>query len=172
MVALSHPHPHPHPHPYIYDQPSDMYSKLIRAALIRAARCCSDIYEFQQERQYIELSFTINHFPTSFIHEHMTVFFLEFDMMEEFDHNMYDQETYEQLRENVIKYEQKCIQRKMKRHERAHEYNLQYISLSKKRPYFKDLKQYSQRHRKRSYANHSKFYFELVGRPKYPANTR
>jgi len=162
----------PYALPYIYDRPSDMYSKLIRAALIRAARCCSDIYEFQQERQYIELSFTINHFPTSFIHEHMTVFFLEFDMMEEFDHNMYDQETYEQLRENVIKYEQKCIQRKMKRHEQAHEYNLQYISLSKKRPYFKDLKQYSQRHRKRSYANHSKFYFELVGRPKYPANTR
>jgi histidinol phosphatase-like PHP family hydrolase len=39
----------PYALPYIYDQPSDMYSKLIRAALICAARCCSDIYEFQQE---------------------------------------------------------------------------------------------------------------------------
>ena len=160
----------PYALPYIHDQPSDIYSKLIRATLIRATRCCSDIYEFQQERQYIELSFTLNNFPPNFIHEHMTVFFLEFNM-EEFNDNMYDQHTYQQLRDNVIKYEQKCVETKMKQNEQAHEYNLQYISLSTKRSYFKHLKQYSQRHRKRSYGNHSKFYFHLVGRPNYPANT-
>jgi hypothetical protein len=72
----------------------------------------------------------------------------------------------------VIKYEQKCTQRKIDRHEQAHEYNLQYISLSTKRPYFEHFKEYSQRHRKRSYGNHSQFHIELVGRPNYPANTR
>jgi hypothetical protein len=92
--------------------------------------------------------------------------------MIDFDYNMYDQHTYQQLRDNVIKYEQTCIERKMKQHEQAHKYNLQYISLSTKRSYFKHLKQYSQRHRKRSHGNHSKFYFNLVGRPNYPANTK
>ena len=103
----------PHVLPYIYDQPSNMmYSKLIRTALIRAALCCSDIYEFQQERQYIELSFTSNHFPVGFIREHVTVFFLEFNM-NEFDYNMYNQNIYNELRENVIQYNRKCIHKKL-----------------------------------------------------------
>ena len=161
----------PYALPYIYDHPPDRYSTLIRAAMIRAARCCSDIYEFQQEWQYIELSFAINNFPTGFINEHITVFFLEFNM-EEFDHTMYDKETYEELRENVIQYEQKCLQRKMERQEQAQEYNLQYVSLSTKRPCFAHLKRYSHRHRKRSHGNHSKLYFDIVGRPRYPANTK
>ena len=161
----------PYALPYVNDHPPDRYSTLIRAAMIRAAGCCSDIYEFQQERQYIELSFTINNFPIGFINEHITVFFLEFNM-EEFDHTMYDQETYEELRENVIKYEQKCLQRKMERQEQAHEYNLQYVSLSTKRPCFAPLKQYSRRHRKRAYGNHPKLYFDIVGRPNYPTNTK
>ncbi|CAF2131128.1 unnamed protein product [Rotaria magnacalcarata] len=161
----------PYALPYIYGHPSDIYSKLIRMALIRAALCCSDIYEFQQERQYIELSFTINNFPVGFISEHVTVFFLEFNM-EEFDYTMYDQKTYEELRENVIQYDQKCIQKRMERQQQAHDYNLQYVSLSTKTKFFRYLKQYSQRHRKRSYGNHSKLYVDIVGRPKYPSNTK
>jgi hypothetical protein len=161
----------PYALPYVYDHPPDQYSTLIRAAMIRAARCCSDIYEFQKEWQYIELSFNINNFPIGFINEHITVFFLEFNM-EEFDHTMYDRETYEELRENVIKHEQKCLQRKMERQEQAHEYNLQYVSLSTKRSGFAHLKRYSQRHRKRAHGSHSKLYFDIVGRPSYPANTK
>ena len=80
----------PYTLPYLYGYPFDlMYSKLIRAALIRAALCCSDIYEFQQERQYIELSFSLNHFPASFIYEHVVAFFYQF-YMEELDHMMFD----------------------------------------------------------------------------------
>ena len=161
----------PYALPYVHDHPPDRYSTLIRAAMIRAARCCSDIYEFQQEWQYIELSFTINNFPIAFINEHVTVFFLEFNV-EEFDHTMYDQETYAEIRENVIKYEQKCLQRKMERQEQAHEYNLQYVSLSTKRSCFTHLKRYSHRHRSHPHGNHSKLYFEIVGRPNYPMNTK
>jgi hypothetical protein len=93
----------PYALPYIYHQPSNMiYSKLIRTALIRATLYCLDIYEFQQERQYIELSFTINGFPIGFICEHVTIFFLELNM-EEFDYN-------------VIQYDRKCIQKKLEQH--------------------------------------------------------
>ena len=161
----------PYALPYVYDHSPDQYSTLIRAAMIRAARCCSDIYEFQQERHYIELSFTINNFPIDFISEHITVFFLEFNM-EEFDHTMYDQETYGELRENIIQYEQKCLQRKMDRQEQAHEYNLQYVSLSTKRSSFAHLKQCSRRHRKRAYGNHPTLSFDIVDRPNYSANTK
>jgi hypothetical protein len=161
----------PYALPHVYDHPPERYSTLIRAAMIRAARCCSDIYEFQQERHYIEFSFTINNFPIGFINEHVTVFFLELNM-EEFDHTMYDQEAYEELRENVIKYEQKCLERKMERQEQAQEYNLQYVSLSTKRPCFAQLKRYNHHHRKRVYGNYPKLYFDIVGRPTYPANTK
>jgi hypothetical protein len=161
----------PYALPYVHDHPPHRYSTLIRAAMIRAARCCSDIYEFQQERHHIELSFTINNFPIGFINEHITAFFLEFDM-EEFDHTMYDQDTFEELREKVIQYEQKCLQRKMERQEQAREYNIQYVSLSTKRPCFAHLKRYSHRHRKFFHGNHSKLYFEIIGRPRYPPNTK
>lgn len=164
----------PYALPYIYNHPSDMYAKLIRAAFIRAALCCSDIYEFQQERQYIELSFTMNHFPDNFIYEHVTVFFLEFNM-EAFDYMMYDEETYQELRKNVIEYDQKYIKNKLKRQQQqAQNYHLQYVSLStKKKAFFRYLKQYSRRHRKRAYgSSHSKFYFDIVGRPRYPSNTK
>ncbi|CAF1316526.1 unnamed protein product [Adineta steineri] len=158
--------------PFIYNHPSHMYNKLIRAALIRATLCCSSIYEFQQERQYIELSFKINHFPDNFIDEHVTVFFLEFNM-EVFDYMMYNEETYQELRKNVLEYDQKCIQNKLKQQQQAQNYNLQYVSLSTKKKLFRHLKQYSQRQRTRSHdSSHSKFYMDVAGRPKYPSNTK
>jgi hypothetical protein len=96
--------------------------------------------------------------------------------MEVFDNNMFDEKTYHELRENVIQYDQKCMQNKMQRQQQAHDYNLQYASLStKKQSFFRYLKQYGQRHRKRFYrssGNHSKFYFDINGRPKYPSNRK
>ena len=109
--------------PYIYDQPSNLsHSKLIRVALIRAALCCSNIYEFQDERQYIELSFSLNHFPFEFINQHVTMFFFEFDT-EEFDYHMYDQNIYQEFRQNVIKYDRKRIQKKFE-HQKDDDYLL------------------------------------------------
>ncbi|CAF1366022.1 unnamed protein product [Adineta ricciae] len=162
----------PYALPYIQNLSSDMYSKLIRAALIRAALCCSDIHEFKQEQQYIVLSFTLNNFPIDFIMEHVMVFFLEF-YTAEFDDDIYDQESYYELRQNVIKYDKKCVENRVKHHQQAHNYNLQYVSVSTKKSSFRSLKQNNQRYRKRFNGNsQSGFYLDIVGQPKYPENTK
>ena len=41
--------------------------KLFRSALSRAILCCSDVYQFQQEERYIELSFRLNQFPADLL---------------------------------------------------------------------------------------------------------
>ncbi|CAF2794264.1 unnamed protein product [Rotaria sp. Silwood2] len=118
----------PYTLPYLYGYPSDlMHSKLIRAALIRAVLCCSDVYEFQQERQYIELSFSLNRFPASFIHEYVVAFFYEF-YMEELDHMMFDRHIFDELRENVIEYERKRVEKKLKQKQEEHKSNLEYVT--------------------------------------------
>ena len=84
----------------------------------------------------------------------------------------YDREGYEVLRAYVIKYEPECRKRKIKRQEHAQEYNLHYITVPTKRPYFIHLKQYCHHHRTNSDGNHSKLYLEIVGRSDYPTNTK
>jgi hypothetical protein len=156
--------------PFIDGYSSNQYSNLIRAALIRAAICCSDAYDFEKEREFIEFSMMLNGFSSEFIAQRVTIFFLEFDM-EPLDLLMYDQETYNELRQNVILYDEKCIQDKLKRHQQAQNYNLQYISVSTKNPYFRFLKQFGQRQRCVASANPVKFHLEFVGRPRYPSQT-
>ena len=92
--------------------------------------------------------------------------------MKVFNHKMYNNETYQELRKNVIEYDQKCIQKKFKREQQEQNYNRQYVTLSTN-SFFRNLKQYGQRHRKRSHrSSYSKFYFNIVGRPRYPSNTQ
>ena len=126
----------PHALPYIDNHSYNNYEKLFRAALIRAARCCLDIYDFQQERQYIELSFALNHFSPDFIREQVSIFFLEFDF-EEYHHFSYDNDSYEQLRQNVIQYHRKTIQARNKRRRRQrHRANSKFVSKSMKRFFY------------------------------------
>ena len=71
----------PYALPYIDDDiKSKIYSKLIRATLIRAILCCSDVYLFEQERRYMNLSFKLNQFATDFIAKHECLFFREFNI--------------------------------------------------------------------------------------------
>ncbi|CAF2764318.1 unnamed protein product [Rotaria sp. Silwood2] len=135
----------PYALPYVYDYTSYMeFSKLIRVALIRAALCCSDIDQFQQERQYIELSFTMNQFHTRYIHKHVAAFFMEFNV-ETFDAGTEDPMMYNQLRANVIDYDQKRQRRSINEHHEPT--NPPCLPSSKRFSMSKLMRSYRQRHR-------------------------
>ena len=105
----------PYALPYIDDDDdvsSKIYSKLFRSALIRAILCCSDVYQFQQEERYIELSFKLNQFSADFIGKYFCLFFREFNIgIGEFYANRHS--VYGELRQRVIDDDRKHREKKL-----------------------------------------------------------
>ena len=99
--------------PYIDDDVSStIYSKLFRSALSRVTLCCSDVYQFQQEERYIELSFRLNQFSADFIRKHLCLFFREFNIgIGEFYANRHS--LYGELRQRVIDDDRKHREKKL-----------------------------------------------------------
>jgi hypothetical protein len=65
--------------PYVMNgHTSLMYGQYFRLALKRAICYCSNVYDFDQERLYIELTFLVNDFPLEIIERYLGKFFLEF----------------------------------------------------------------------------------------------
>lgn len=103
----------PYALPYIDDDSSTKnFSKLIRSALIRAILSCSDVYQFQLEREYIELSFTVNQFSLLFIQKHICSFLREI-FIDVFEFRNYRASLYGTLRQRVIDHDRKCRQKKL-----------------------------------------------------------
>lgn len=97
----------PYALPYIGSDPLPMiYSRLFRSALIRAVLTCSDVYQFELERQYIESSFTLNRFSSRFIHLRIILFFREFgiDTLYFYRHRS---TVYDELRHRLIAHDRK-----------------------------------------------------------------
>ncbi|CAF1195729.1 unnamed protein product [Adineta ricciae] len=61
--------------PYTSDHPHHIHRNIPYAALLRAARLCSNIREFDMERIRIDVSLLLNDYPFDFIAEHFQRFF-------------------------------------------------------------------------------------------------
>ncbi|CAF3768809.1 unnamed protein product [Rotaria socialis] len=61
--------------PYTSDHPRHVYNNIPYAALLRAARICSNVGDFEMERVRIDLSLLLNEYPPSFISKHFIRFF-------------------------------------------------------------------------------------------------
>ncbi|CAF5077007.1 unnamed protein product, partial [Rotaria magnacalcarata] len=61
--------------PYTSDHPRHVYNNIPYAALLRAARICSNVDDFEMERVRIDLSLLLNEYPPSFISKHFIRFF-------------------------------------------------------------------------------------------------
>ncbi|CAF3440583.1 unnamed protein product [Rotaria socialis] len=61
--------------PYTSDHPRHVYNNILYAALLRAARICSNVEDFDMERIRIDLSLLLNEYPPSFISKHFIRFF-------------------------------------------------------------------------------------------------
>ena len=78
--------------PFLSDHPRRIHRNVIRGALFRAVRLCSDVQDFDTERLNIELKLLLNGYPPQFIAYHFKHFFEQqnaMSLMEQLDNNLY-----------------------------------------------------------------------------------
>lgn len=61
--------------PYTSDHPRHIHINTIYTGLLRAGRLCSDVDNFNEERQNIEIALLLNSYPPKFIKKHFERFF-------------------------------------------------------------------------------------------------
>ena len=61
--------------PYTSDHPRHVHRNIPYAALLRAARICSNVHDFDLERVRIDMALLLNEYPPAFISEHFHRFF-------------------------------------------------------------------------------------------------
>ena len=61
--------------PYTSDHPRHVHRNIPYAALLRAARICSSVHDFDLERVRIDMALLLNEYPPAFISEHFHRFF-------------------------------------------------------------------------------------------------
>lgn len=78
--------------PYTSDHPHRMHCNIPYAALLRAARICSCVEDFNSERIRIDMSLLLNQYPPPFITKHFNRFFQinkSMSLLDDLDQNVY-----------------------------------------------------------------------------------
>ena len=65
--------------PYTSDHPRHVHRNIPYAALLRAARICSNEHDFTIERIRIDMSLLLNDYPPAFISKHVSRFFEQYN---------------------------------------------------------------------------------------------
>lgn len=86
--------------PYVIDHAQLVYCRYFQSALIRAVRYCSNVYDFDQESLYIELTFIANGFPLHVIERYLRKFFIKFKTP--YVEYILDQSVYNTLRRELF----------------------------------------------------------------------
>lgn len=91
----------PHALPYVVPETgtSQSHRSVLRAALNRAIRYCSNVREFESERLHIELSFLLNNVSLHSIQQIVDHFFIEFHIVKR--RTCLDEGTYQFLRMRI-----------------------------------------------------------------------
>jgi hypothetical protein len=79
--------------PFLSEHPRHVHSNTIKGALFRAARLCSTVEDFDDERRRIEMTLLLNGYPVRFITYHFKQFFRAHDafvLLEELDKRIYE----------------------------------------------------------------------------------
>ena len=97
--------------PFLSDHPRHIHRNTIKAKLLRAARLCSHVENFDQERINIEFTLLLNGYPPKFIAYHSKRFFAQNEMTS----------LMEQLDEDVYKSIHQQLLSKLTRKEKEHE---------------------------------------------------
>jgi len=160
--------------PYVYDHPRLIYSTLIRASLIRAVLCCSNMIDFYHERCDIEETFNTNGYTWDYIIDHVEQFFREFNALELKSH--VDQSKYEKFRRLVFEDDQQQLNMKIKQRQIEQNKEKWYISSRFKGEKLNDLQENFKNIWKDYLDNHielgKNFSIEIIGQPKYPSYTK
>ncbi|CAF4627607.1 unnamed protein product, partial [Rotaria sp. Silwood2] len=86
--------------PYSSDHPRHVHINILNNALVRAARICSNIEDFDMERLSIEMILLVNGYPPKFLHEHIKNFFVKYNAM-----NVWtdlNSQSYQQLHDELL----------------------------------------------------------------------
>lgn len=86
--------------PYISDHPHRIHRNIAYSALVRAARLCSNLYDFHFERLRIQVSLLLNNYPPKII----TNQFLRFFQVNKADLliKRFDEHAYEELHQKIL----------------------------------------------------------------------
>ena len=159
--------------PYVFDHPRHMHSTLIRACLIRAVLCCSNMIDFDNEHHDIEETFSTNGYTWDYINHHVEEFFREFNALKLKCH--VDQCKYDMLRRRVFEYDQQQLEMKIQQRKDEQDKEKWYISSTLKGEALVDLQQKFKDiwedyvHNQIELRN---IIIEIIGQPKYPSNTK
>ncbi|CAF3867818.1 unnamed protein product [Rotaria sp. Silwood1] len=86
--------------PYTSDHPRNVYHNIPYAALLRAARICSNVEDFDIERIRIDLSLLLNEYPPSFVSKHFHRFFQLNQAMPVLER--LDSDVYHEIHQNLL----------------------------------------------------------------------
>jgi hypothetical protein len=86
--------------PYKSDHPRHIHKNIPFSALLRAARLCSTVEDFDMERLKTEMILLVNGYPPQFIKYHMKRFFTKYDAMSIW--TGLDSELYQQLHHKIL----------------------------------------------------------------------
>lgn len=94
----------PYSLPFVFGHRRNKSKTLLRASLIRAARCCANVQDFANEWEDLQLSFQCNGFSSDFViyqlHSLLEEFHVE-DLQIHLGESYYNQELYETLRRDI-----------------------------------------------------------------------
>ncbi|CAF1139879.1 unnamed protein product [Rotaria sordida] len=90
----------PHILPYESDHPRHIHANIIYTMLVRAARLCSTVEDFDMERLSTEMILLVNGYPPKFIQQHIKNFFIQHDAMKVWTE--LNTEAYEQLYNTLL----------------------------------------------------------------------
>ena len=94
----------PYSLPFVFGHRRNKFQTLLRASLIRAARCCANVLDFASEWEDLQLSFQYNRFSSDFIIYQIQSFLEEFQVDHLHIHlgeSYYNQDLYDTLRRNI-----------------------------------------------------------------------
>ena len=86
--------------PYQSDHPRHIHKNMPYVGLLRAARLCSDVEDFDAERLNMEMILLLNGYPPKFISHHIESFFNKFNAMSVWTE--LDSTTYKQLHHQLL----------------------------------------------------------------------
>jgi hypothetical protein len=94
------PSAEPYVLPYTSDHPHHIHQNIPYAALLRIARICSNVHDFDMERIRTDLSLLLNNYPPEYISKHFHRFFVINNAMPVLKH--LDTQTYYQLHQKLL----------------------------------------------------------------------
>ncbi|CAF1526409.1 unnamed protein product [Adineta steineri] len=88
--------------PYVVGNSKRAHSHWLRSALIRAVRYCTSVYDFNQERFYLQTTCLVNGYSLEFVDDRIHHFFKYFDATSLL--SVSNQDEYDKLRRRLMNY--------------------------------------------------------------------